>query len=138
MQFSMDNLGARKLTSEQVAEIRQHYAEGATQGALARHFKVTIGTIGRIVRGESWQGGIRQRDRSGLDGYGASPEVQAQLDLLKQAGLGGAIAQQVAGLPPKPAVPVSVLDGGEPPDETRGTGIEALMRERALALGAKE
>lgn len=45
------------LTAEQVLEIRERYwQQNWTQGALARHYGVAVGTIGRIVRGESWQG----------------------------------------------------------------------------------
>ena len=49
----------RKLTQLQVEEIRQWAAKGATQSSLCRHYGVTIGTIGRIVRGESWVASIR-------------------------------------------------------------------------------
>jgi transcriptional regulator with XRE-family HTH domain len=38
----------------QVLEIRERYSQGETQGSLCRAFGVSIGTIGRIVRGETW------------------------------------------------------------------------------------
>jgi len=43
-----------KLNWQIVHEIREAYAQGATQGELCRKFKVTIGTVGRIVRNEAW------------------------------------------------------------------------------------
>jgi len=45
-----------KLTPEQVAEIRQRYSEGESQGVLAREFGVIQPHVSRIVRGESWTG----------------------------------------------------------------------------------
>jgi hypothetical protein len=54
-QFRKGNVRASKLTPERVADIRAKYAAGWTQGRLARENQVSIGTIGRIVRGESWQ-----------------------------------------------------------------------------------
>lgn len=47
--------GRRKLTAQQVYELRVKYAAGATQGELSREYQVTSGQVGRIVRGESWQ-----------------------------------------------------------------------------------
>ena len=35
--------------------------EGATQGALARHFQLGIAQVGRIVRGECWMKGAGAR-----------------------------------------------------------------------------
>jgi hypothetical protein len=43
-----------KLNWQIVREIRESYAQGATQGELCRRFKVTIGTVGRVVRNEAW------------------------------------------------------------------------------------
>jgi len=50
----MKNTAAAKITPGQVMEVRERYAAGATQGALAREFQMSVGQIGRIVRGESW------------------------------------------------------------------------------------
>ena len=48
---------AAKLAPDQVIEIRRLYAEaGWSQGRLAREFEMSVGQIGRIVRGESWTG----------------------------------------------------------------------------------
>lgn len=55
MKFPQGHHKAAKLTGVQVLRIRELYSVGYSQGALAREFQVTIGTIGRIVRGESWQ-----------------------------------------------------------------------------------
>jgi hypothetical protein len=46
---------ASKLRLDDVIAIRQAYALGETQSALARKYSVSIGHIGRIVRGEGWQ-----------------------------------------------------------------------------------
>ena len=51
----------RKLTMDQVMQIREMYGQGQTQGALSRYFGVSIGQIGRIVRGESWQSNAEHR-----------------------------------------------------------------------------
>ena len=49
------NLNAAKLTATAVAEMRRLRAAGATQGALARMFGVSVVQVGRICRGEAWQ-----------------------------------------------------------------------------------
>lgn len=55
-QFTRHNLRSAKLTASKVAEIRYRYNNNlASQGQLSREFQVSIGQIGRIVRGESWQ-----------------------------------------------------------------------------------
>lgn len=43
-----------QLTEAQVQVIRRRYAAGATQGSLARVYQVSLNTIGRIVRFETW------------------------------------------------------------------------------------
>ena len=53
--FTQGNMKAGKLTASEVVKIRQMYLEGMTQGMLCREFGVSIVTIGRIVRGETWQ-----------------------------------------------------------------------------------
>lgn len=55
MKFRKNHTTAAKLTPEQVLEMRERYVEeGWTQGALAREYKVSVGQVGRIVRGEAW------------------------------------------------------------------------------------
>lgn len=57
MRFHKRNSLAAKLVAEQVVEIRRKYATGEhTQGGLAREYKISVVQIGRILRGESWQG----------------------------------------------------------------------------------
>lgn len=54
--FGMGNSRASTLNELDVVEIREKYwQQGFTQGALARLKGVTVGTIGRVVRGETWQ-----------------------------------------------------------------------------------
>lgn len=43
-----------KLTAEQVAEIRERYAAGERQTALAREFGIKQPHVSRIVRGVAW------------------------------------------------------------------------------------
>lgn len=47
-------IGGAKVTPQTVREIRREYAEGATQPELARKWKIGVGQVGRIVRGEAW------------------------------------------------------------------------------------
>ena len=55
--FKRGNSRASKLSVSEVMEIRRAYAqERMSQGALARKYQVSVITIGRIVRGETWQG----------------------------------------------------------------------------------
>ena len=56
------NKGAAKLTPTEVTEIRRLYGEGYTQSSISKHFRVAVGTIGRIVRGESWLEGAGARE----------------------------------------------------------------------------
>lgn len=46
---------AKACSDQEVMRIRQLYAAGWSQGRLAREFQRTVGTIGRIVRGETHQ-----------------------------------------------------------------------------------
>jgi len=55
--FQRKNTRAAHLTASQVLEIRDFYERGrVTQGQLARDYGVSVVQIGRIVRGEVWQG----------------------------------------------------------------------------------
>lgn len=53
--FRKHHTSAAKLDSMRVLAIRQKYEEGWSQGRLAREYGVSVGQIGRIVRGEAWQ-----------------------------------------------------------------------------------
>jgi hypothetical protein len=57
-QFRRHNVasGSRKLTPEQVFEMRERWQEGWTYGRLSRHYGIGVGQVGRICRGEAWQG----------------------------------------------------------------------------------
>lgn len=79
-QFRTGNTRAGKVTGEQVLDIRSKYAEGWSQGRLARHFALSVGQIGRIVRGEAWQelGGDAPRGRWQAGQSPAMDEAAAQ------------------------------------------------------------
>jgi hypothetical protein len=49
------NRGFRAFTWEEVDTIRAAYARGESQGSLARLYGVTVNTIARMVRGETYQ-----------------------------------------------------------------------------------
>jgi hypothetical protein len=54
--FRLGNIRGAKLTPEQVVEIRERYWRGMeSQGALCRAYGVSKETIGRVVRGETFQ-----------------------------------------------------------------------------------
>lgn len=55
MTFNRGNRRAAKVNGETVIVIRQLYEQGWTQNQLSREFQLSIGQIGRIVRGEVWQ-----------------------------------------------------------------------------------
>ena len=95
--FARNRGKAGKLTLDQVGEIRRYYAEGATQGALARHYGVAIGTIGRIVRGESWAGQVRV-------GQGTQAELDASKARLALM-LGAAGVEEMMEKSPLPKAP---------------------------------
>lgn len=61
MIFDAKNKRAKKLSQSEVTEMRRYYGEGITQGQLSRAYGVTVGTVGRICRGESWQEGAGAR-----------------------------------------------------------------------------
>jgi hypothetical protein len=55
MKFNKGHTRAAKLTGEQVYQLRLDYVGGMTQGELCHKYQISIGQVGRIVRGESWQ-----------------------------------------------------------------------------------
>lgn len=65
------NRGLRAFTWAEVDAIRRRYAEGESQGKLARAYCVTINTIGRIVRGETYV----ENSRVGVDQPYGRPHV---------------------------------------------------------------
>lgn len=124
--FERKNSKAAKLTLEQVQDIREHYANGATQGSLCRYYGVTIGTIGRIVRGETWTGGAAV-------GKGTQADIDASLARLQALTGAGSIAEIQGAVERGRALPPSLLDGGDVASE--GEGLSELQR-RARAYGA--
>jgi len=125
--FERKNSKAAKLTPEDVRAIRQHYAEGATQGDLCRHFGVSVGQIGRIVRGESWSGKAADGMKTAAEAERSLARVQALL----------ADKPQLAAVIPAGRVltpPPSPLDGADAPSEVEGEGLNAL-ESRAAAFG---
>jgi transcriptional regulator with XRE-family HTH domain len=53
--FRRGNHYASVLTPAQAIDIRRKYAEGMTQSALCHEYDVSVSTIARLVRGESWR-----------------------------------------------------------------------------------
>jgi transcriptional regulator with XRE-family HTH domain len=132
--FERNNRTAKKLTLSQVAEIRELYAQGATQGQLCRRFSVSVGQIGRIVRGESWASEQVPTSVPRQSDIEASAQrllrVQAQV---QQAPELAGMAAEVAGKPYR-APPPSPLEGADAPGETEGASLSKL-NERAAAYG---
>lgn len=64
--FPRGHKRSAKLTGEAVLEIRQRYVDGESQGSLARAFQISVGQIGRIVRGESWIETAQVEDPQGI------------------------------------------------------------------------
>jgi len=122
--FEKRNRGARKLSGVQVSDIRRRYEGGATQSSLSREYQVSVGQIGRIVRGESWQGGT---------GY-TPPAAPIEMDVAEMDAR--ILALQRAHSVQTSTSPPSLLDGGNAADETQGAGINVLEA-RARDLGVK-
>lgn len=132
--FGKRNKAARKLDQLQVQQIRKLYEEGATQGAIARHFGMSTVQIGRIVRGESWMAGAGQRGLSAAEADGVLQRL-----LAVQAGVAPVAGEQFLELQKQvdaTKVPLSLLDGGDAADETQGAGAKTLI-EKAKELGAE-
>lgn len=95
--FRRRNFANAKLLPEDIVMIRRRYNAGETQGSLSREYRMSIGTIGRIVRGESWQDipAPAHPDEIGLETARASnanvsdAEIQASLAKLQKLMGGG-------------------------------------------------
>lgn len=112
--FAKRNKAGRKLTSEKVAEMRKYYAEGATQGALAKYFGISAVQVGRVVRGESWS---------------TSADVLMPSEEEMQASARRMVELQES----LRAAPVSLLDGGDAQSESGG--LSALQQRAKELLG---
>lgn len=122
-----------KLTLELVREMRERYGSGWTQGRLCKHYGVTIGTVGRIVRGESWQDGAGERMPTQAESEGTLRRllaVQAEADARRE--FEEQVPDLVTNQPPVRSIPLSPLDGGDAP-ETQP--VSASLQERAKAMG---
>lgn len=74
------------LTEIDVVEIREKYwKENWTQGALARLKRVSVTTIGKIVRGESWQHISTKTEPAAVEP--PSQEIEIQASLARLAGM---------------------------------------------------
>lgn len=51
----MTRAPASKLNSSQVRAMRQRYLNGWTQSKLANEYAISVGHVGRIIRGDVWQ-----------------------------------------------------------------------------------
>lgn len=90
--FSKYHARAAKLRPDQVLNIRKLYHEGnRSQASLSREFGVTEGTIGRIVRGTSWQA-------YGGPGGHLGGQTETEQDLLHEA-----VVEQLIETNPLPA-----------------------------------
>lgn len=124
----------RKLTQGQVQEMRQFYGEGATQGALAKHYGMSVGQVGRIVRGESWREGAGQRMPTQAEGEGIlqrlleTQRLKQEREALEAA---DPLLKEMFGAP-EAAVrrpPPSLLDGGDAPSEVDGSALVRLAED---------
>lgn len=136
--FERTNAKASKLKPSQVLEIKERYAAGETQGSLCRAFGVSIGQIGRIVRGESWGhlgGGVTTdaEAEASMVRFMARQQAIAELQarsVPSQAAEAEAALEQLA---PKRELPRSPLDDGDTPVEVQGA-LDVLQR-RAQSMG---
>lgn len=161
--FGSGNKKAGKLSLDKVAEIRQLYGQGATQGHLCALFNVSVNTIGRIVRGESWREGAALREPTEEEIKASRLRTIAMVQQMERerafeaehasppfAGLvsppegfrdqplseqARLLRDQYLGTAPKRASPPpSLLDGGDAPTEATGEGL-AKLEEVAQAEG---
>lgn len=84
---SNPNRGKRAFTDAQVAQIRQLYAQGESQTAIARMFRVNSQTIGRLLRGDTYITSSAHDVRATVaEGY-RQPDLNApnaSMDLVKR------------------------------------------------------
>jgi hypothetical protein len=119
---------AAKISPANAIEIREKYAQGWTQGRLSREFKLSVGQIGRIVRGESWQqfGLIRTSHEQQLDIVLAESAMKAE-PTAESIASEAELRKRLAGLKaPEPGVSWYDLPPPEVPGEPTGSGLEKL------------
>lgn len=82
--FGPHNRKAAKLTATKVEQMRLWYGQGMTQRELGARFGMSVGQVGRIVRGESWadtgaaRGFVMQEEWEGV-GTGGEVEKPGEL-----------------------------------------------------------
>ena len=156
--FQRNNIRRAVLTASKVMEIRKFYEAGTvTQGQLSRDYGVSVVQIGRIVRGEVWQGlgpvaaGARELEASAeamlelqrkIDREGlvtklaeAKGPTWAEQQLTPEARARLSLFRDVAPQVERPlgttkarVIPPSPMDGGDGGiDETQGVGLAKLV-----------
>lgn len=126
--FARRNTAGRKVNSDQVEELRRRYDAGETQASLGRAYGLSVVQIGRIVRGESWTGSASNPARQVImQPSDAELQESAQRMWEQQQALARTATPVVA--------PPSLLDGGDTPDETAGTGLAAMQAKAKELLG---
>lgn len=98
-----------KATPALVQSIRVEYAAGAAQSTLARRYQLSINTIGRIVRGETWQDLPDQPQAAGTAAEQAALKAEAAASLKK-------LLEQQSSPAPQAPLPVPVAVTGETDD----------------------
>lgn len=141
--FGKRNTKASKLTPAVVLQMRQDYEAGATQGELCRRYDISVGQVGRIVRGESWRGLgpaavnplevqlSAARVAAELQMRTNDPVLDENLELMRQIER----EMPVGGRP----VRVSLLDGGDAQAEGEGglTALQQRMKDAGADVGEK-
>jgi len=136
--FERSNVKASKVTPTQVVEIKERYARGETQGALCRAFGLSVGQIGRIVRGESWnhlgpavttEAEVEASMVRFMAKHRAIAELEAQ-SVPSQAADAEAVLESLV---PRRELPRSPLDDGDTPGEA--TGALSVLERQAQAMG---
>jgi len=127
--FEKRNRQSAKMTAEQVGEIRQHYAEGATQRDIGEYYGLSTVQVGRIVRRESWRGSAGSGERSQSDVDKSQGRLLAMMgvgSMDELVGLVPTVAVAVTEQPPARQAPRSLLDGGDGGDDSEPTGLSQL------------
>lgn len=117
-----------KATPALVQTIRVEYAAGASQSTLARRYQLSINTIGRIVRGETWQDLPDQPQAAGTPAEQAALKAEAADSLKRLLAIQSNPAPEAhsASAPlPQPA----------PTTEAKDDGLTEAQRKRLAQYG---
>ena len=110
-----------KISDQQVRELKKLYAEGYTQGSLARHFGIGVAQVGRIVRGES------RRDVGGAAPSPAEMDRIAQKLMELQAQVNGYGTREEREGELRRTPPPMLTEGGDAPSEVDGSALGRLQ-----------